>query len=393
MNNSKVASKVSDTYAGKVEKMLTKKDVKTWERPYFHTPPNPVSTERMATRAGKTDQSAEIQKLINRDGIAQLQEGIYYISKPLTIKSGQGIIGKGSGKTAIVGITDDFDLILANDDVSKKNKTSVRYFLAHLTLQGGKKGFHVNPVGKKNNKLQLSSCTFKHLNFRNQKNGMHFDQFYGVDNNFFDNVNFIDCEVGIMQTPDPTFDVHKGETNTMMYMDKNVFYKSQIIRCKVGFSLLSRRPNNLNAWIDCKFDSNGISVDLENPINPIFANCNFRNSKGEYIIGREKAASFYNCDFTNNDVRSVFRLQRVYAEGSRFYGTSRLFSKWSGEGFIFNSMVQGSLGTMKNGLLINNNFTRFPYFNYLMVELKNNERMTIIDKKSSAKPQFLVWQN
>lgn len=392
MNNKKIASKVSDTYYDKLEDMLVKTNIKTWERPFFHKLPNPVSADRMASRSGKTDQSSEIQKLINRDGIAELEAGIYYIAKSLIIKAGQGIIGKGSGKTAIVGITDDFALILANDDVSKKGKTSARYFLAHMTLQGGAKGLHVNPVGKGKNKLQISSCTFKHLNFRNQKNGIHFDQFYGVDNNFFDNVNFIDCGIGVFQEPNPSFDVHKGETTTMMYLDKNMFYKSQIIRCKVGFSLLSRRPNNLNAWIDCNFDSNGISVDMDKPINPVFANCNFRNSRGAYIIGREKSASFYNCDFTNNAVGSIFRLGYAYVEGSRFFGSTPLFSKWSTKGFILNSIIKGSLGTMKNGLLINNTFSRFPNLNYLMIELRNNEKIKIIDRKSNTKPQFLVWQ-
>ncbi|WP_149274150.1 hypothetical protein [Pareuzebyella sediminis] len=393
VNDSKVTSKISTTYADKVEQMLTKKDVKTWERPYFHAPPNPVGAERMASRSGKKDRSDEIQAMINRDGIAELKEGIYYIAKSLIIKNGQGIVGKGSGKTAIVGITDDFSLIRSGDDVSRENKTNVHYYLAHMTLQGGLKGFLVSPKGKENNRLQMSSCVFKHLNFRNQKFGLHFDQFYGVDNNFFDNVNFIDCEAGIMQTPDPTFDVHSGETTTMMYLDKNVFYKNQIIRCKTGFSLLSRRPNQLNAWIECNFDGNGISVDMEKPINPIFANCNFKNSKGEYVIGREKAASFYNCDFTNNDVRSIFRLQKAYIEGSRCYGTNRLFSKWSSDALILNTMVQGSLGSMKNGLFVNNNFTRFPDFNYLMVEVKDTKRAVLIDRASSAKPQFLVWQN
>lgn len=393
LNSEKVASKVSDNHQETIESLLMKKDVKTWERPFFHKLPNPVSADRMAARGDKTDQSLEIQKLIDRDDIAELEEGIYYIAKPLIIKVGQGIIGKGSGKTAIVGITDDFPLIRINEDVSKKNKTSARYFLAHMTLQGGSKGLYVSPAGKKNYRLQLSSCTFKHLNFRNQKNGIHFEKFYGVDNNFFDNVNFIDCEIGVLQTPDPTFDVHKGETTTMMYMDKNVFYKSQIIRCKVGFSLLARRPNMLNAWIDCNFDSNGISVDMEKPINPIFANSNFRNSKGEYIIGREKSGSFYNCDFTNNAVRSIFKLESTYIEGSRFYGTTRLFSEWSTTGFILNSVVQGSLGTMENGLLINNTFTKFPSLNYLMVELRNKKPIRMMDQKSDPKPQFLVWQN
>lgn len=393
LNEEKLTSKISNNDNDALETLLLNKNVKTWERPYFHKVPNPVSAEQMAARGKKTDQSAIIQAMIDRDGIAELDEGIYYIAKSLIIKAGQGVIGKGSGKTAIVGITDDFSLIRALDDISKKSKTSARYYLAHMTLQGGLKGFLVSPWGRKNNRLQISSCTFKHLNFRNQKNGMHFDQFYGVDNNFFDNVNFIDCEIGVLQTPDPTFDVHKGETTTMMYMDKNVFYKSQIIRCKVGFSLLARRPNMLNAWIDCNFDANGISVDMDKPINPIFANCNFKNSKGKYVIGREKSGSFYNCDFTNNAVTSIFKLESAYIEGSRFYGTARLFSEWSTTGFMSNSLVQGSLGTMKNGMLINNNFTRYPAYNKLMVELDDNNVKVILEGKSDPKPQFLVWQN
>ncbi|KKN19501.1 hypothetical protein LCGC14_0945100 [marine sediment metagenome] len=392
LNNKKLTSKASKGDQNTLKNLLMKEDVKTWERPYFHKVPNPVSADQMAARSKKKDQSAMIQAMIDRDGIAELEEGIYYIAKSLHIEVGQGIIGKGSGKTAVVGMTDDFPLIRASDDLTKKGKTSARYYLAHMTLQGGSEGFLVSPLGREKNRLQISSCTFKHLNFRNQKNGMHFDQFYGVDNNFFDNVNFIDCKIGILQTPDPTFDVHKGETTTMMYMDKNVFYKCQIIRCGVGFSLLSRRPNMLNAWIDCNFDSNGISVDMENSTNPIFANCNFKNSKGEYIIGREKSGSFYNCDFTNNSVISVFKLQNAYIEGSRFYGTARMFSKWPNTGFIANSMIQGSLGTMKNGVLINNSFTRIPSLNYYMVEMKDGKTTRMMDQKSNPKPQFLVWQ-
>lgn len=392
LNNKKVSSKVSQSYYDKMEDILVEKDVETWERPYFYELPNPVSADRMASRFGKKDQSATIQNLINRDGIAELEEGIYYIAKPLIIKAGQGIIGKGSGKTAIVGITDNFALIHAKDDVSKKDETSAQYHLAHLTLQGGEKGLYVSPIGRNNHRLQLSSCTFKNLIFRNQKKGIHFDQFYGVDNNFFDNVSFVDCKIGLFQEPNPNFDVHKGETSTMMYMDKNVFYNCQIIRCNVGFSMLARRPNYFNAWIDCKFERNNISVNMEKPINPIFANCDFKNNGGEYIIGRDESASFYNCNFTGNSAKSIFKLRNAYVEGSNFSDNIPLFSHPSSEAFILNSTIKGSLGTMRNGFLINNNFSSNASLNYLIVELRDKKPLKIIDRKSNAKPQFLVTQ-
>uniref|UniRef100_UPI003593A6E6 hypothetical protein n=1 Tax=Pricia sp. TaxID=2268138 RepID=UPI003593A6E6 len=64
----------------------------------------------------------------------------------------------------------------------------------------------------------------------------------------------------------------------------------------------------------------------------------------------------------------------------------------SSEGFILNSTVKGSLGTMGNGFLINNTFSNNTSFNYLMVELRDKKPLKIIDRKSYPKPQFLVTQ-
>ncbi|WP_149273598.1 hypothetical protein [Pareuzebyella sediminis] len=392
LDDKKVQSKLAKDTSNKVEQILIKKNVIPWARPQFHNLPEPVDANMRASRYSKPDQSSEIQKLIDRHGIAELEEGIYYISKPVFIKNGQGIIGKGSGKTAIVGTSDDFPLIVGNDDVSEKRKTSSKYYLAHLTLFGGEKGLYVNPRGKKNNHFQLSSCTFKNLIFRNQKNGIHFDKFYGVDNNFFDNVSFVDCEIGMYQEPTPGFDVNKGETSTMMYMDKNVFYNCQIIRCTIGFSMVSLRPNNLNAWIDCRFDQNNLSVNMQRQINPIFANCDFENNVGEYIVGKERSSSFYNCRFINNATKSVFRLGHAYIEGCQFLDRVPLFSGFPSKGFVLNSMVKGSLGSMNTGLLVNNKIDLDTSLNLRMVELKKDRRITIIDGKSDPTPQFLVTQ-
>lgn len=390
LNNEMVTGIISGTNANRIENILVNLNVSPWERPSFDNLPMPVSSAQMASRANKKDQSAFIQELINTQGIAELDEGIYYIAKPIIITREQGIIGKGSGKTAIVGITDDFPLILGRDDVSKTSKTSSKYFLAHLTLQGGEKGLYVNPMGKEKKLFQLTSCTFKNIIFRNQRNAMHFDKFYGVDNNFFDNVSFVDCEIGIYQEPKPGFDVNKGETSTMMYMDKNVFYNCQIIRCKVGFSLLAKRPNNLNAWIDCNFDQNIKSVDLNNQINPVFANCDFKNHAGDYIIGREKSSSFYNCNFFDNTSKSIFRLGKAYIEGCNFLDNIPLFSELKSEAFIMNSTVKSTLGTLSNGLFLNNTFENVESLNYLLAEIKNKEVITILAKKSNPVPQFLV---
>ncbi len=389
MNSKKVTSTLSSSYDGRMEDMLIDQNVKTWDRPYFGKIPNPVSAARMSARSGKKDQSAQIQRLIDRDGIAELEEGIYYISKPLVITEGQGIIGKGSGKTAVVGIKDDFALIHATNNTDQ-GKGSIQIHLAHMTLQGGKTGLYVSPLKGSSKRLQLSACTFKNLIFRNQKNGMHFDRFYGVDNNFFDKISFVDCQIGVFQEPDPNFDVYKGETNSMMYMDKNVFFKCQIIRCGIGFSMLAKRPNNLNAWIDCKFDGNGIAVDMEKAINPIFANCDFKNNRGEYIVGRDNASSFYNCNFSGNRAQGIFKLRKAYIEGCNFSDNAPLFSHPTGEGFIMNSTSSGGLGTMKHGILVNNTFRNDKELNFLVLELQDRRLRKIVDRKSNPKPQYLV---
>src|SRR5690606_5109157 len=145
--------------------------------------------------------SAFIQNLIDTNGIAELDEGIYYISQSLVITNDKGIIGKGTGKTAIVGITDDFPLILAQDNVTSGNVEGAGYPLAHLTLQGGSVGLLIDPIGKNLNYLQLTSVNWKYLVFRDQNIGIHLDQFYSMDNNFMDNMNFVNCGTAIFQDP------------------------------------------------------------------------------------------------------------------------------------------------------------------------------------------------
>ncbi|WP_148560691.1 hypothetical protein [Zobellia galactanivorans] len=390
LNENKIDTEIASNYTDQIRNNLVDKRAVPWEKPFFPNLPKTVSDEALALRGSKTDRSSEIQELIEKNDIAQLKEGVYYISKPIVIKRNQGIIGMGSGKTAIVGITDDFPLIFAQDDVSHKSLTSSKYFLAHMTLQGGNTGFYVNPIGKENHLLQLTSCTFKNLIFRDQKKGIHFDKFYGVDNNFFDQISFVDCEIGLFQEPDPTFDMSKGETTTMMYMDKNVFYNCQIIRCGVGFSMLSKRPNNLNAWIDSSFDGNGISVDLENQINAIFANSIFKNHTGDYIIGKEKSASFYGCKFYNNSSTKIFELRKTYIEGSSFEDNSPLFLNLSSEVFMLNTEVNGGLGTMSDGLLMNNVFKNNTSLSNLIVEMRDEKIIQILSGTGTGKPQFLV---
>jgi hypothetical protein len=61
-----------------------------------------------------------------------------------------------------------------------------------------------------------------------------------------------------------------------------MFYQSQFINCNTAFSMLSTRSNNLNAWVDCKFD--GGQVALSNGFSQVIANCDFTNIVGDNVI-------------------------------------------------------------------------------------------------------------
>lgn len=355
---------------------------KPWERPVFEPIPNPTGENWMANRSGKTDQTAYIQNLINTNNIAELEEGIYYIGSTLTIKSNQGIIGKGTGKTAIVGLKDDFPLI-----TGENSKGEVKFYLSNLTLQGGSTGLRIHPLN--GSQISVSACIFRHLVFRNQNYGIHLDKFYGFDNNFIEQVSFVNTNTGFFQEIDPLYK-GVGEAATMMFMDKVVFYKCQWINNTKALSLLSFRGSNLNAWIDCNFDNNKIVAEMRNYVSPLFANCNFTNTTGDYVVGGESKVEFYSCLFDKNTTNATFRLYGAYLEGCTLLDRSSLFKTFSSTAFITNSIITADIGTLNSGMIVNSSMLSNSGFNKMLVNINLAKPTVIIDAKPIPYPQLLV---
>ena len=389
LNGVNISSAITDVPT--IEK-LTKTILGTkntpWARPVFETIPNPTGDNWRVKRdsikqEGKKDDTKYIQNLINTNGIAELEEGVYYISSTLTINSNQGIIGKGTGKTAIVGLTDTFPLITG------ENKTGeVRFYLSNMTLQGGSTGLRIHPLN--GSTMSVSPCLFKYLVFRNQNYGIHLDKFFGFDNNFIENVCFVDTNIGLFQEVDPSYTA--GDTPTMMFMDKVVFYKCQWINNKKAMSLLGKRACNLNGWIDCKFDNNDIVAEMNNYSSPLFANCNFTNTKGDFIIGGESGVGFYSCVFNKNTTKSTFQLYEVYLEGCSLLDNVKLCGKYNSKAYLTNSTVTGIIGTMNSGMIVNSKMLSNPTFNKLFVNVKASIPTVIIDAAPNPYPQLLVTQ-
>ncbi|MFH1496647.1 MAG: hypothetical protein ABII82_02360 [Verrucomicrobiota bacterium] len=341
-----------------------------WETPSYGAIPDPAGPDWMVNRAGSVpDSTALIQGLIDTYGIARLGPGIFYISAPLKLANGQAIVGAGADSTVIMAKTSSLNMIVANDASDPNRLTSIR--LADLTLQGGNNGIHWEPVGTgayNGRYAQFNLCSIHHVTFRNFANaGMHFDKIYGVDNNFWSYLNFVDCAVGIKQTVDPYY--VSGETPTMMFVDKVTFYKCQFIGNGLALDLPAKRGSNLNCWISCLFADNSEGVaSMNNWVSTLFANCDFVNNgpvsgKNQTFVNNT-SVSFLSCRFeagaSGGD--ELFGCP-VAVEGCLFERAGSadavLLSTASSPIFFFNShsidMPLNATGTT-GGLLLNNTF-------------------------------------
>ncbi|MGC6431124.1 MAG: fibronectin type III domain-containing protein [Jejuia sp.] len=395
INGSDVSSAVTGSDAARLNNLIFDTKKTPFKRPNLPILPNPTGANWANDRVGQTDQSAFIQNLINTNGVAELDEGIYYISQPLRITKNRGIIGKGTGKTAIVGITDDFPLIIAQDNLNSE-QTNVTYPLAYLTLQGGSQGLHINPINKANHRLQITSWVIKHVVFRNQNYGINFDKFYAVDNTLINNVNFIDCNTAWFQDPLLPHPTGSGEYNQNMYIDKTLFYECQFIgnREALHMDQNGARPNNLNAWVNCKFENNDLVMRLSSNNAMFMANCDFTNNNGTYLFNGASAMSFYSCNFKNNSVNALFNTIRIYAEGCNFDDNIDFFNGGGKTVYLWNSNVSSNfnLNSINQGFFINNEISNNTLLSKPMVEVVDGNALTILDGNVNPYPQLLVKQ-
>lgn len=360
-----------------------------YARPVWETLPNPLPSTWATDRVGQTDQASYIQGLINANGKAQLPEGIFYIGSSLTLNSGQGIIGSGTGKTVLVGLNDTFPLIVLNGGAS----ATVSYTVTNMTLQGGSDGINV-PTAT----YQLSGCNFAYLVFREQSvSGFHLEKCYALDNSFMDNVNFVDCPIGFFQDPDSTPASGDRYSDTA-YVDKVVFYNCQFINNGVALSMLADRPDNLNLWIDCKFDNNGLAMDAYYHNFTTFVNCDFTNHTGVAVMKSANSPFLlHNCEFSSNSTTNVFANKGNYIEGCNFLDNIPLNAttvNYNSFWYIMNSTITGTLGKITEGMLVNNSIPSVPAYSKLLVNIKNSadvgQYQVLLDAASDPYPQFYV---
>lgn len=366
-----------------------------YDRIAHETLPNPTGANWATNRVGQPDSHDYIQNLIDTNGIAELPEGIFYIGSPLTLTNDQGIIGKGTGKTAIVGLTDDFPLI------ESYNLTFItgiyKITVSNMTLQGGESGlkFISNTVNTNDTMSVFSTLDF--LIFRNQTSGLHLYQIFGMDNHFMNQVSYVDCAYGFRQDPKRPW---AQEFATMTYVDKVLFYKNQFINCGVlGVDMQATRANNLDTFYGCNFDGNAIGINMSATNYGQMINCDFTNHTGEFVVGQGMA--LYNCDFTSNSTSFICNGNNMFFEGCNINDNITLMAQDPHaikSLVVRNSTVAGSLGNRVNrAIFMNSSFPNEPSINKLLVTRKPNDpdwnnpfEYVIIDEAPNPYPQFLV---
>lgn len=372
-----------------------------YDRVTHETLPNPTGGNWATDRIGQADSHDFIQNLIDTNGIAELAEGIFYIASPLTLTNDQGIIGQGTGKTAIVGLTDDFPLI---ESYNLGSVTGIyKITVSNMTLQGGESGLKLidNGIVENVNDTMSVFSTFDFLIFRNQQSGFHLFQIFGMDNHIMNQVSYVDCGIGFHQDPKRPWE---QEFKTMTYVDKVLFYKNQYINCGKGVEMNATRANNLDTFYGCNFDGNGEGIEISATNYGQIINSDFTNHNGAYVVGG--GAHLYNCDFTGNTTTNTLNGNALYMEGCNLNDNIPLMARDPHaikSFYIKNSTVAGTLGVqnrINRAIFMNSSFPNEPSINKLLVTRKPNDpnwdspfEYVIIDEAPNPYPMFLVKYN
>lgn len=365
-----------------------------WERPTHDVIPDPAGPNWNQDLASKPDSTAYIQNLVNTQGIARLPAGIYYISQPIKLKNGQGIVGAGADRTAIIAKNPGIDMIIGDDHLSQAY-SGTTMVLMDVTLQGGKNGIHHEPNGSGPG-AQYTDNVISHVTFRDMsESGIFVDRIFGWDNNLIDYVNFYNMPAGIKQRVDPNWNPSQGDAPGMSYMDKNVFYKNQYVSCGRGVDMEAVRQDTLNAWINSVFaDNKEYAVFMKNGVSTLFANTDFIDNGGDPVVNNDQQTSFVSCRFVGGALGNGAMLPwGSNVEGSTFEmggSTRSTIVQNSARAFLTNCRsLDMPIGVFHSGMLMNSVFGANPNLSQQVVMVNNTQPFTLVPGAPNPVPQLL----
>jgi len=391
-----ISRPISDIDQAIIRKMFTSvsDSAVPWEKPVLPPIPDPAGPSWNTKLTSRKDSTKYIQDLINNKGIAELSAGIYYIRNPIRLKKGQGIVGAGAARTAIIAIDPSIDIIIGDEHL--EDKASTNFVLADITLQGGKNGIHHTAEGSGRG-AQYFRIHMSHVTFRDMsESGIYIEGIYGWDNNLLDNVNFYRCRIGIKQRPPATYitPAISGDVAGMTYFDKNVCYRCQFVNGQKGAELLSKRQNNFNAFINSAFlDNSKHALEMSQTDGTVIANSIFINNGGNPAVKSDRAVGFASCLFesTSND-NSMLDNDSI-CEGCIFERrppSRATIAKKNIQALLINSRSNAMpLGEVSAGFLMNSELNADPEFNQFTMLVMNGHAKTLVKGVPHPVPQLL----
>ncbi len=343
-----------------------------WEAPVFQPIPDPAGPDWRRNRLNATDSTLDLQRMINEQGVARLPAGLFHISAPLRLKNGQGIIGAGAGRTAIVAKSDDIDLIVGDDHIATSQPISL--VLIDITLQGGRIGLRHDARGSGAG-AQYVYNQLSHVVFRDMREaGILIDGIYGWDNNLLDEITFLRIPVGIQQKPNPAYSSAKASGNRpgTNYLDKNVCYRCRFEEMDLGLDLRAKRANNLNACVNCLFRRNRHgAIRLQYSGSTVIANSDFIDNGGDPVISSDQPVGIVASRFIAAGDGSLLDTDAM-CEGCEFSARAAgagTIVRRGGRAILINSRSQGlQLGRDISGVIADSNIAGLPPARLLRLE-------------------------
>ncbi len=367
-----------------------------WERPVFSTIPDPAP-DWQSYRNTATDSTAYIQGLVNSaNPVAFLPAGKYVVFSPIVIPLGKGLIGAGADKTAIIAKNSNTNILQGQGSAAP-----TRVYIANMTLQGGNNGLIFSAAnGMKD--AQFNAAFFSNLTFRNNQTAFFIDNIWGLDNHLMDHLNFYQNETALKQRARAGAADTAGNTWSMGYQDKNLYYHNQYVENTTVFDLQGERANVNNAWLNSLFLDNINMGSFKNYINLTFANSDFINNGngGNPLLVNNSYDARINCISCNfqADARGQIMLPSdVTCEGcvfNRGNSTTATVLKTTGnnKNFFYNTRSTMPIGNINSGILINSSFLE-NQFNQQGVSVINGNATTFLAGVSNPKPQLLFGSN
>jgi hypothetical protein len=367
-----------------------------WEAPHLHPLTDPNAAERLRQRLTAPDSRQRLQDLIDSQGIAAIPAGTYYISGPLRLRNGQGIIGAGADRTFIVAKTSAVDLVEGADHY--ENKQATGFSLIDVTLQGGRNGIRHDERGAGKG-AQFNLIHLSHVVIRDMAAaGISISGIYGWDNNLIDHVAFYGMPVGVRQIPSSWYvsSAANGDVEGMNYMDKNVWYRCQFEEVEIGMQLEAKRANGLNACIECLFRHNTAgAMRLTYNVSTVVANSDFIENGGDPVVASNMPIGIVASRFVDGSGKSFLDSDSI-CEGCQFTHAHGMTSvaRAGGRLLLINSRSTGvPLGNVAAGLLVNSSLPEADKFPAEVIDLNAGQLRPVVSGRAAPYEALLSdWE-